>query len=77
VDMGTTKVAGYVVDLTTGKTLTRKAVMNPQISYGEDIVSRMARAVSSPEEARRLQRLAVNAVNELASDLCTSINAKS
>ena len=77
VDMGTTKVAGYLVDLTTGETLARKAVMNPQISYGEDIVSRMGRAVSSPEEARRLQRLAVNAVNELASDLCTSINAKS
>ncbi len=70
VDMGTTKVAGYLVDLTTGETLARKAVMNPQISYGEDIVSRMARAVSSPEEAKKLQGIAIDGVNQMAADLC-------
>ena len=76
VDIGTTKVAGYLVELETGKTLARKGIMNPQISYGEDIVSRMARASVSREESERLRELATSAVNELISDLCATIGAK-
>lgn len=76
VDMGTTKIAAYLIDLTSGETIARKAMMNPQISYGEDIVSRMTRAIGSPEEAKRLQSLAVEAVNTLANDLCRELNLK-
>jgi uncharacterized 2Fe-2S/4Fe-4S cluster protein (DUF4445 family) len=77
VDLGTTKIAGYLVDLATGVTLARKIVMNPQISYGGDIISRMARAVGSPAEAELLQSLAVHSINLLADDLCQSVNLKS
>lgn len=77
IDLGTTKIAGYLVDLATGATLARKIIMNPQISYGGDIISRMARAVSSAAEADKLQSLAVHSVNVLAEDLCRSINVES
>jgi len=34
IDLGTTKIAGYLVDLSKGQTLTAKGIMNPQLSYG-------------------------------------------
>jgi len=70
VDLGTTKIAGYLMDLDNGRTLGMRGIMNPQIAYGEDLVARAARATSSPEEAARLQQLVVDALNELAADLC-------
>jgi hypothetical protein len=42
IDVGTTKVAGYLLDLETGRTLAKAGTMNPQISYGEDVISRIA-----------------------------------
>jgi uncharacterized 2Fe-2S/4Fe-4S cluster protein (DUF4445 family) len=70
IDLGTTKVAGYLVDLGNGRTLSAKGAMNPQASYGEDIISRIARVTKSADDGVRLQKLAVQAVNELCADLC-------
>jgi len=70
VDLGTTKIAGYLVDLETGKTLAARGRMNPQIAYGEDVVSRISRATRSADEAARMQSLAVGAVNEMVEGLC-------
>jgi uncharacterized 2Fe-2S/4Fe-4S cluster protein (DUF4445 family) len=76
VDLGTTKVAGYLVDLSNGRTLAAKGIMNPQISYGEDIISRITTAVHSPDNAAALQKLAVDAINELCTELCAEAGAK-
>ena len=76
IDLGTTKVAGYLVDLDNGRTLAAKGMMNPQISYGEDIISRINRVVKSPDESVRLQKLAVEAVNELCTELCAEAGSK-
>jgi uncharacterized 2Fe-2S/4Fe-4S cluster protein (DUF4445 family) len=75
VDLGTTKIAGYMVDLSDGRTLAAKGIMNPQISLGEDIVSRMTVVINSPDEKGQIQQLAVEAINELATDLCAEVNA--
>jgi uncharacterized 2Fe-2S/4Fe-4S cluster protein (DUF4445 family) len=53
VDLGTTKIAGYLVDLSDGRTLAAKGIMNPQISYGEDIISRMAGVIPLPAVGKR------------------------
>ncbi len=76
IDLGTTKVAGYLVDLSDGHMLATKGTMNPQISYGEDIISRMTAAVHSPADAAALQKLAVDAINQLCLDLCGETGAK-
>ena len=76
IDLGTTKVAGYLVDLSDGRTLAAKGIMNPQISYGEDIISRINRVVKSPDGGIQLQKLAVDAINELCTDLCAEAGAK-
>jgi uncharacterized 2Fe-2S/4Fe-4S cluster protein (DUF4445 family) len=76
VDVGSTKIASYLVDLTTGQTLVSKGAMNPQISYGEDITSRMMNAMKSPAETYKLQHLVTDAINQLAKELCEHVKAK-
>jgi uncharacterized 2Fe-2S/4Fe-4S cluster protein (DUF4445 family) len=76
VDLGTSKISGYLVDLESGQTLAAKGVSNPQISYGEDIISRIAYATQSAAKATQLQRLVVRDLNRLAADLCKEVKAK-
>lgn len=75
-DLGTTKIAGYLVDLGTGKTLASKGAMNPQISYGEDLVTRLYRVHNTPDEAWQMQKLAVERLNGLAAEMCASAGAQ-
>jgi uncharacterized 2Fe-2S/4Fe-4S cluster protein (DUF4445 family) len=75
IDLGTTKIAGYLVDLSDGRTLAAKGVMNPQISYGEDVISRINRVIKSPDDGVQLQKLAVDAINGLGADLCAEVSA--
>jgi uncharacterized 2Fe-2S/4Fe-4S cluster protein (DUF4445 family) len=70
VDIGTTKIAGYLVDLVSGKTLAMRGLMNPQISYGEDVMARIAYTISHEDGSDVLQAAIVDALNGLAGDLC-------
>ncbi len=70
VDLGSTGVAGYLVDLATGDTLAAKGMMNPQISYGEDIISRISYAAKTPNGLGILQDAIVDGLNQLTQDLC-------
>lgn len=72
VDIGTTKMAAYLVDLNSGHTLAMDGLMNPQIAYGEDVVSRIAYANEHPEGRRVLQERLVAGVNDLAAQVCES-----
>lgn len=69
VDLGTTKVAAYLVDLTTGQTLSAEGRPNPQIGYGEDVVSRFAYAMSQPNGDKVLAQAVHNTISELAQQL--------
>ena len=68
-DVGTTKVAGYLVDLETGQDLATAGVMNPQIGYGEDVISRLARAARDPAGPAQLAGAIRNALNSLIGSL--------
>jgi uncharacterized 2Fe-2S/4Fe-4S cluster protein (DUF4445 family) len=70
VDLGTTKVAGYLVDLRTGKMLAAHGTMNPQIAYGEDVMARLTHVVHHQDGARQLQRVIVSGLDDLARSLC-------
>lgn len=71
VDLGTTKVAGYLMDLGTGELLGSMGLMNPQIPYGEDVMSRLAYALGARDKATRLHLAAIDAVGQLGRDLCS------
>ncbi len=69
-DMGTTKLAGYLVDLATGETLAKSGAPNPQISYGEDVISRIGYTMTHQDGAETLQRRMVETLNDLVWRLC-------
>jgi uncharacterized 2Fe-2S/4Fe-4S cluster protein (DUF4445 family) len=73
VDLGTTKLACFLVDLETGRTLAAKGVMSPQIARGEDVMSRLERVLVDGANAARLQADVVDAINAVAADLCASL----
>ena len=77
VDLGTTKIAGYLVDLDTGNTLAARGMMNPQIECGEDVVTRISYITGSPDGGPRLQVLAVEALNQLAGELTAEVGESS
>jgi uncharacterized 2Fe-2S/4Fe-4S cluster protein (DUF4445 family) len=73
VDIGTTKVAAYLLDLETGKTVSQKSAMNPQIHYGEDVVSRIYYCMEHPDGRKTLQGRIINTLNELIANLCDEV----
>lgn len=70
VDLGTTKIAAYLVDLASGQTLAVAGRMNPQIAYGEDVMARISYAMASPAQAEELQRVVSQTLNDMLRDLC-------
>ncbi len=62
-DIGTTTIYGVLVDLNTGKVLARDSSYNPQMSYGEDVISRIIYA-EKPKGLAVMHDLVVDAMNE-------------
>ncbi len=74
VDIGTTKLAAYLIDLSDGQTLAKTGAMNPQIAYGEDVVSRIAAANVNPEGQKILQSRLVSTLNDMVVEMCKDAN---
>jgi uncharacterized 2Fe-2S/4Fe-4S cluster protein (DUF4445 family) len=70
VDLGTTKLAAYLVDLASGETLAAAGAMNPQIAFGEDVMARISHVVDHTDGSTQLRTAIVDALNGLARDLC-------
>ena len=62
VDLGTSRIRVSLCDIKQGKRLLACAGTNPQASYGLDVLTRIARAVESDNQARKLSTLAKNAI---------------
>jgi uncharacterized 2Fe-2S/4Fe-4S cluster protein (DUF4445 family) len=74
VDIGTTKVAGFMVDLNTGTLLRAEGIMNPQIPFGEDLMTRIAQMVRKPENMKKLHEVTIEGINDLLTKTCGIIN---
>jgi uncharacterized 2Fe-2S/4Fe-4S cluster protein (DUF4445 family) len=74
VDIGSTKIAGYLMDLDKGGLLSTVTAMNPQIPYGEDIISRIASAIQSEEKKRLLHETLVKSIRQLLEEACRAAN---
>ena len=62
-DIGTTTVAGYLVDLESGIELSAAAKTNPQVVYGDDVISRVGFAQQNKDGLLKLQKEIVNTLN--------------
>ncbi len=69
VDVGTTKVTVYLVDLTTGKIVGTGSDYNRQLTYGEDLVSRIGYTVDRVEGIKNMQRAVIKTTNNLVEKL--------
>ncbi|NMB41705.1 MAG: DUF4445 domain-containing protein [Firmicutes bacterium] len=65
IDVGSTTLAAYLCNLRTGETVAKKSMMNPQIVYGEDILSRITYSIMNEEGLAKLHRAIVEAINSL------------
>ncbi len=70
VDVGTTKLAAYLCDLQTGKILAKAGAMNPQTSFGEDVISRISYANTAKNGSKTLQARLIERLNGLIKTLC-------
>jgi uncharacterized 2Fe-2S/4Fe-4S cluster protein (DUF4445 family) len=66
VDVGSTTIAAHLTDLRNGSVLASSGVMNPQIRFGEDLMSRVSYAMMNPGGAVEMTKAVRAALNELA-----------
>jgi len=60
VDIGSTTIALYLCDLETGEILAAESEMNPQIVYGEDVMSRIQYTISEPDGLEKQHKAVIN-----------------
>jgi uncharacterized 2Fe-2S/4Fe-4S cluster protein (DUF4445 family) len=65
VDIGSTTVALYLSNLRTGELLAAESEMNPQIVYGEDVMSRIQYTIEHKEGLDKLHKAIITTLNKL------------
>ncbi|MFZ1568737.1 MAG: ASKHA domain-containing protein [Thiolinea sp.] len=70
IDVGSTTVAAHLCDLSNGAVLGSSSLMNPQIRFGEDLMSRVSYIMMHPEGAEALTQVIREGLNTILSDLC-------
>jgi len=66
IDLGSTTIAAHLADLTDGRVLASAGIMNPQIRFGEDLMSRVSYAMMNPGGAAEMTAAVRAALNDLA-----------
>ncbi|UCE15677.1 MAG: DUF4445 domain-containing protein [Candidatus Bathyarchaeota archaeon] len=75
IDVGTTTVAVLLVDLINGKVLGRESGLNRQITYGEELIPRIAFA-DEPDGLQKLQLEIVKSINKIVDKLASRVGVK-
>ena len=70
-DIGSTTIAAHLVNLTTGNVVATDGIMNPQIRFGEDLMSRVSYVMMHAEGAAELTQAVRRGVNDLIGDVCS------
>jgi uncharacterized 2Fe-2S/4Fe-4S cluster protein (DUF4445 family) len=74
VDIGTTTVAGYLCELHTGELLATASMMNPQVTFGEDVMSRITYAVANEDGLAKMNAAIIESLNSIARDITGQAN---
>lgn len=67
-DIGTTTIVGYLLDLYSGKELSVVSTLNPQTTFGADVISRLTFASHEENGLIKLQGAVVEAINKLIAE---------
>ena len=77
IDVGSTTIAAYLVDLASGEVLAHAGTMNPQIRFGEDLMSRVSYVMMNPGGETELTSVVRGALDGLIDDLAHEIDEPS
>jgi uncharacterized 2Fe-2S/4Fe-4S cluster protein (DUF4445 family) len=69
VDVGSTTIAAHLCDLSSGQVVAAAGIMNPQIRFGEDLMSRVSYVMMNPGGEEELTGVVREALNALAADV--------
>ncbi|WP_439523665.1 ASKHA domain-containing protein [Marivita sp.] len=69
IDLGSTTVAAHLTNLDTGEVVASSGIMNPQIRFGEDLMSRVSYAMMNPGGDVEMTRAVRDAINVLAEEI--------
>jgi uncharacterized 2Fe-2S/4Fe-4S cluster protein (DUF4445 family) len=70
VDIGTTTVVGYLIDLTCGRVTAVEAALNEQQIHGADVITRIDHALHKPDGLECLRELVMSTINGILERLC-------
>ena len=76
VDIGSTTIAGHLCDLADGQVLASSGMMNPQIRFGEDLMSRVSYSMMNPGGDREMTRVVREGINQLIEQLLTEAHVE-
>lgn len=76
VDVGTSTVAGYLCDLTDGSVVTTASMMNPQVVYGEDVMSRISYTMANPNGLEILNKAILDGLNGIVEEVAATAKIK-
>jgi uncharacterized 2Fe-2S/4Fe-4S cluster protein (DUF4445 family) len=76
VDIGSTTVALYLCNLRTGEILAAESEMNPQIVYGEDVMSRIQYTIEHKDGLEKLHKAIIATLNKLLKQAVKTANKK-
>ena len=76
IDVGSTTIAGHLANLADGAVLASNGVMNPQIRFGEDLMSRVSYAMMHPEGAAEMTAAVRKALDGLIASLAMRAGIK-
>ncbi|HAX95323.1 MAG TPA: hypothetical protein DCY35_02185 [Prolixibacteraceae bacterium] len=68
-DIGSTKIAAFLINLENGEMLDQSGFMNPQISLGEDVVNRISHAMHNQDNPKKLQDLLVDRIQQYIQEI--------
>ena len=74
VDIGSTTVALYLCNLRTGEMLAAESEMNPQIVYGEDVMSRIQYTIEHKDGLEKLHKAVIGTLNKLLKQAVKTAN---
>ncbi|HEX4675346.1 MAG TPA: ASKHA domain-containing protein [Steroidobacteraceae bacterium] len=75
VDVGSTTIAAHLCDLESGEVVASSGTMNPQIRFGEDLMSRVSYSMMHPGGAQQMTDAVRVALNTLAADVAREASA--
>ncbi len=73
IDLGSTTIAAHLCDLATGAVLASSGIMNPQIRFGEDLMSRVSYVMMNPGGDVEMTRVVRDAINALAIEIAAEV----